>query len=191
MAINKEQAGGSKREEQEPLAQHPAASQWWLRFGNRSNEGSCWLGVMSGNIVRVNLRMIVRVDSPSGAGFEADDAEYDAQQREDFDGRSRFCEEDHAEDRRPRRSDAGPDRVAGAYGNGLQGLREKAEACRHGQEGTRRRPEPGESFGIFQPDRPADFEQSGYKQERPRHSFIRIQMCGIGLEALAKVKSCR
>lgn len=46
-----------------------------LGFGNRSNEGSCWLGAMSGDIVPVNLRMIVMVESSSGAGSESDDAE--------------------------------------------------------------------------------------------------------------------
>mgnify|MGYP000455672453 CR=1 FL=1 len=60
------------------------------------------------------------------------------------------------------------DAVAAGLQSGKATLHE-VHAAGHGRERDDRWDEPGETLGVFQPDRPNDFEKTGDEQDAPGH----------------------
>ncbi len=76
--------------------------------------------------------------------------------------------QDDAERRGADRADPGPDRIGGSDRQRLQRQAEQEDAAGHRRKRQHRRHQPRETFGIFQPDRPADLEQAGGEQNGSR-----------------------
>ena len=82
------------------------------------------------------------------------------------------AEEHDAERRGADGPHPGPDRVGGADRQVAQRQAEEPEADHHRDDGQRRRHRPGEAFGVFQADRPADLEEAGDDEQRPGHGGV-------------------
>src|SRR5690606_38995500 len=97
---------------------------------------------------------------------QPDADQQDATQAEQARG---LAEQDDPGNHSAYRTDASPDRISSAQRQLFHCQAKQAKADPHGGDGQKSGDGAGETFGVFQADGPADFEQAGEEQNDPGH----------------------
>ncbi len=114
--------------------------------------------------------MAIMLGLVRGCQFQAQDATYDQKQAGDAEKGDRFVQQKDADEDRAHRSDARPNGVGSAQGNGTQRDAEQHQAEGQHHQGGHRRPEPREALRVLESDGPTYLEESGEKQNDPSHN---------------------
>jgi hypothetical protein len=104
-----------------------------------------------------------------GQKFQPADACNDQPDADETHYRCRFAEDIHAEERRTDSTDAGPHRIGAADRQIAQGKAEQNDTDDHAAGGENSGGDAGKAIGIFEPDGPADFEETGENENNPGH----------------------
>ena len=135
---------------------------------------------------RQRARPTARRSRPHAGQVEPNHAGQDQGDRDELHGRDRITEEDHADYRRPRGADPGPDRVGGPDRQFAQRDGQQPEAGERGHREAHRGPQDPHAITQLQAHGETSLEQSGRNEHHPCHHVTSRPGVVVSLPVMAR-----